>query len=49
MERWRCLLIPAVGTEPTGGSPTGKEEDMEAALTMLALAILLMAIGRWRQ
>jgi hypothetical protein len=47
--RWRCRLLPAVGTEPTGGSPTGKEVAMETAVTMLALAILLMVIDRRRE
>jgi len=41
--------FPAVGTEPNGGSLTGREVAMETAVTMLALAILLMVLDRRRE
>jgi hypothetical protein len=47
--RWRCPLLPAVGTEPTGGSPTGKEEAMSAIALLLTLVLLLMVVDRMRQ
>lgn len=49
MARWRCPSIPAVGTEPTGGSPTGKEEAMAIPITMLTLVPLLMVIDQMRR
>jgi len=47
---WRCPLLPAVGTEPTDGSPTGKEVAVEAAIAFtLTLVLLLTVVDRMRQ
>jgi hypothetical protein len=47
--RWRCPPLPAVGTEPTGGSPTGREETLSAIALLLTLVLLLMVVDRMRQ
>lgn len=44
-----ALPWEAVGTEPTDGSPTGRRDAMETAVTVLALVLLLMVIDRMRR
>jgi hypothetical protein len=43
------LLREAVGTEPTDGSPTGRRDAMEAAVTVLALVLLLLVVDRMQR
>jgi hypothetical protein len=39
----------AVGTEPNGGSPTGRRHVIAATAFMLALVLLLTVIDRMRE